>query len=70
MKEVTFLSSMVYLVLSLTVNRKHVAPGENISVKLTATASRSGDREIIVNFVADQLGGMSGIANIYVTYAE
>lgn len=50
--------------------KKAIGPEENISVTLKATASRSGNREIIANFVADQVPGMFGKTSIYVSYAE
>ena len=50
-------------------HRKAVGANEDVSHRVTLTAYRAGARELVVNFSSDKLTGMTGSAEVYVSYS-
>ncbi len=50
--------------------RKSIPAGEEFSHVFKLKARRSGSKEIMVNFTADQLSGLTGSAEVYISYGE
>ena len=48
--------------------RKAIPAKAEVVHTCTLSARKSGDREILVNFSADQLAGVTGEAVVYVSY--
>ncbi len=50
--------------------RRSVGPGEEIDETATLTARRSGTKEIVANLTSDQFSGVTGTAEVQVSFGS
>lgn len=65
----------IYISCSLTallllVDRKPIKPGEEVVHEVSLFASRSGEKELMVDFSCSELAGIEGSATVYIPYTE
>ena len=64
------ISRSFYFIFSLLFSiRKSIGAGEEVSHSLTLKSRRSGSKEVIVSFSANEISGLTGSAEIYVSYS-